>query len=335
MPEPPGNPHFKQLLCQALSLLTRTARVGDRGGVTVSWLEISVTVDPEVAESVSDVFNRLNPTGDGRGGAVVELHGFDPVGNVHDLKATVRTYVPDTPEGRERLRRIEEALGHLNMIRPVPEPTVRRLQESDWRDAWKKHFVPLRVGRVLIIPAWIEQADVRPEDVVVRLEPGMAFGTGLHPSTRLALRLVQEYVRPGQRVLDVGTGSGILAVAAAKLGAKEIVATDIDPLAVQAARENAVPNGVAERIHVQEGSLPEDKPFDLVVVNILHHVILNLLDRGLWEYVRPGGYLLLSGIVLPHETEVLLAISARGGRIVERLQEEDWTALAVLRGESS
>ncbi len=296
------------------------------------WLEISVTVDPEVAESVSEVFNRYNPPGEHGAGAVVELHGFDPVGDVHDLKATVRTYLPDTPEGQERLRSIEVALGHLNLIRPVPEPAVRRLTDADWREAWKRHFTPLRVGRVLIVPAWMPKAEARPGDVVIRLEPGMAFGTGLHPSTRLALRLLQEHLRPAARVLDVGTGSGILAIAAALLGAGEVVATDIDPLAVQAAQENAARNRVRDRITVQEGSLPErEPPFDLVVVNILHHVILNLLDQGLWEHVRPGGMLVLSGIVLPHETEVLLAVSARGGRIVDRVQEEDWVGLAFSR----
>lgn len=300
------------------------------------WLEISVTVDPEVAESVSEVFNRYNPPGEGSAGAVVELHGFDPVGDVHDLKATVRTYLPDTAEGRARLRAIEEALGHLNLIRPVPEPTVRRLSDADWQEAWKRHFTPLRVGRVHIVPVWLAPPAARADEVIVRLEPGMAFGTGLHPSTRLALRLLQDHLRAGARVLDVGTGSGILAIAAALLGARRVVATDIDALAVQAARENVARNGVDARVSVREGSLPADEsPFDLVVVNILPHVILNLLDRGLWTYVRPGGVLVLSGIVLPHETEVMLAVSARGGRIVDRVQEEDWVGLAVAREASS
>ena len=294
------------------------------------WLEISVTVDPEVAEAVSEVFNRINPGPDGRGGAVVEVSGFDPVGNVDHLQATVRTYVPDTPQGRERLRRLEEALGHLNMIRPVPEPEVRPLAEEDWAEAWKRHYRPLRVGpRLVIVPAW-QQYDPLPEDVVIRLEPGMAFGTGLHPSTRLALRLLETSPLHNARVLDVGTGSGILAIAAARLGARQVVATDIDPHAVEAARENARRNRVASIIQVIAGSLPEgEPPFDVVVVNILHHVILILLDMGLWQHVREGGELILSGIVLPHETEVLLAVASRGGEVIERAQEDDWVGLRV------
>ena len=295
------------------------------------WLEVSVTVDPEVAEAVSEVFHRLNPDAE-HGSAVIELRGFDPTGDVHRLQATVRTYLPDTPLGRERLRRIEEALGHLNAIRPVPEPIVRPLSEEDWLDAWKRHFQPLPVGqRLIVIPAW---QPYEPEEgqIPIIIEPGMAFGTGLHPSTRLALQLLESSVRPGARVLDVGTGSGILAIAAARLGAVEVVATDIDPQAVAAARENIARNELTAKVQVHEGSFPARRtPFDVVVVNILHHVILNLLDQGLWEYVRPGGDLLLSGIIRPHETEVLLAVTARGGRIAHRLVEEDWVALRVTR----
>ena len=294
------------------------------------WIEVSVTVDPEVAEAVSEVFNRFNPEPDGRGAAVVEIDGFDPVGDVDHLQATVRTYVPDTPEGRERVRRIDEALGHLNLIRPVPRPHVRVLEEEDWTTAWKKHYRPLRVGRrLVIVPVWEEPPEVEPDAVVIRLNPGMAFGTGLHPTTRLALRLLEEAVRPGVRVLDVGTGSGILAIAAALLGAHHVVATDVDPQAVVAARQNIRENRVEDRVEVREGSLPEGVSFDLVLVNILPHVILNLLDQGLWENVRPGGDLILSGIVEPRETDVLLAVSVRGGHIVERIREGDWIGLWV------
>ncbi len=295
------------------------------------WLEISVTVDPEVAEAVSEVFHRFNPDA-AQGSAVIEVSGFDPTGDVHHLRATVRTYVPDTPEGRARLQRIEEALAHLNAIRPVPHPHVRPLDETEWWTAWQRHFKPLRVGkRLVIVPAW-HTYHPSPDEVPVIIEPGMAFGTGLHPSTRLALRLLEGAVTPGIRVLDVGTGSGILAIAAARLGARAVTATDIDPQAIVAARDNIARNRLTAQVTLHEGSLPPgEPPFDVVVVNILHHVILNLLDQGLWAYVQPGGSLLLSGILRPHETDVLLAVMARGGRLVERLTEEDWIALHVKR----
>ncbi len=294
------------------------------------WIEISVTVDPEVAEAVSEVFNRLNPAQEGQPSAVIEIDGFDPVGDVHHLQATVRTYIVESPEGWERARRIETALGHLNLIQPVPQPHIRVIDEEDWAHAWKKHYHPLRVGRRLVIlPVWEEVPAVDKEMVIIRLDPGLAFGTGLHPTTRLALQLLEDALTPKMDVLDVGTGSGILAIAAALLGAKHVVATDIDPQAIAAARKNIQENRVENRVEVREGSLPRNETFDLVVVNILPHVILNLLDRGLWNTVREGGHIILSGIIEDRETDILLSVSARGGHIIKRVREGDWIGLWV------
>jgi len=298
------------------------------------WLEVSVTVDPEIAEAISEVFNRLNPQPDGRSSAIVEVPGPDLGTREGEARAVVRTYLPDTPEGRARLRRLEEALGHLNMIRPVPEPTVRRLSTEDWSEAWKQHYTPLRLGeRTWVVPAWLPPPETGEGEVLVFLEPGMAFGTGLHPSTRLAVRLLEQTPLEGARVLDVGTGSGILAIIAALLGAAHVTATDVDPLAVEAARENVQRNRVTEHVHVYEGSLPKGRPpFDVVVVNILPHIILDLLERGLWDYVKPGGRLLLSGIIREREPEVTQAVRDRGGILRQRVQEEDWVGLMFEKG---
>ncbi len=294
------------------------------------WIEISVTVDPEVAEAVSEVFNRFNPGQEGHTSAVIEIEGFDPIGDVDHLQAIVRTYIPESPEGWERARRIEVALGHLNLIRPVPPPHIQVIDEEDWANAWKKHYRPLRVGRRLVIlPVWETPPAVEKEAIIIRLDPGLAFGTGLHPTTRLALQLLEEALQPGMRVLDVGTGSGILAIAAALLGARHVVATDIDPQAVTAARKNVLENQVEEHVEVREGSFPTDETFDLVIVNILPHVILNLLDQGLWRTVDEGGHLLLSGITEARETDIMLAVSARGGHITKRIREGDWVGLWV------
>ena len=188
----------------------------------MDWIEISVRADGEAAEAVSELFNRLNSRPDGQGGAVTEVGGFDPVGEAHHPLVTVRTYLPaDWPESAERQRQIEMGLWFLGRIHPLGEPMIRTLAEEDWANAWKAHYHPLRIGRrFLVIPAWqTGQVQPAPDDLTIVLDPGMAFGTGLHPSTQLCLRAMEDVIAPGQRVLDAGCGSGILSIAAARLGA--------------------------------------------------------------------------------------------------------------------
>ena len=211
----------------------------------MNWIEISVQADGEAAEAVSGLFNRLNSRPDGQGGAVTEVGGFDLVGENHHPTVVVKTYLPtdaaDTPEVQ---RQIEEGLWYLGRIYPLGEVQIRPLAEEDWANAWKSSYHPLRIGRrFLVIPAW-QTAEVLPGpgDMPVILDPGMAFGTGLHPSTQLCLMAMEDVVQPGQRVLDAGCGSGILSIAAVRLGAGRVDAFDIDPIAVRATEENAALN---------------------------------------------------------------------------------------------
>jgi len=295
-----------------------------------NWIEISVDVSLELAEAVSELFNRYAPQAAGRGGAVTQIHGYDPVGNEDHLQATVSIYLPQSAEGETTRQRIEIGLGHLSAIMPLPEPTVRVVAETDWANKWKASYRPLRVGRrLLIVPSWLRaETDVAPGELPIELDPGMAFGTGLHPTTRLALRLLEEAVRPGVSVLDVGTGSGILSIAAVKLGAANVLATDVDEVAVSVAADNARQNGVAGQIVVQHGSLPRPvRPFDLVLVNILPHIILALFDQGLRQYVGAHGDLLLSGIIEPRYQEILAALERDHLQLVQSLQEGDWIGL--------
>jgi len=284
-----------------------------------------VQVDGEAAETVSEVFNRY-----GRGGAVLSTD-FD--GELSDTAVvTVKTYLPLDEEGLKTRQRIEEALWHLSQIYPLPPPEFRELTEDDWANAWKKHYCKrsgvLRIGqRIVIKPPWQEYKP-RPDEVVIELDPGMAFGTGLHPTTRMCLQALEEHLEPGAKVLDLGTGSGILAIAAARLGAGSVLALDNDPVAVRAARANVQSNGVRNTVTVEPGSLDKTtEEFELVLVNILARVIIELAGQGLVDRVRPTGLMIAAGIIEEQEAEVTAALRERGLEIVERRQEKDWVAL--------
>jgi ribosomal protein L11 methyltransferase len=307
------------------------------------WIEISVRADGEAAEAVNELFNRLNSRPDGQGGAVTEVSGFDPVGDEHHPFVTVRTYLPaDGVETPAKQQQIEEGLWFLGRIYPLGEPVIRPLAEEDWANAWKAHYHPLRIGRrFMVIPAWqTAQTPTAADDVPLILDPGMAFGTGLHPSTQLCLRAMEDVITPGQRVLDAGCGSGILSIAAARLGATTVDAFDFDPLAVTATRQNAALNHLPVDVAVFESAGPDDSAFwtpaggdrpawDVILVNILPHVIIELLRRGLHTYLTPGGRMVLAGIIMEQEHRVLAALDERGLTVVNRLEEGDWVGLVA------
>ena len=332
----------------------------------MDWLEINVRADGEAAEAVSELFNRLNSRGDGEGGAVIEVGGFDPIGDDHHPFVTVRTYLPaDLPDTADRRRQIEEGLWFLGRIYPLGEPQIRPLSEEDWANAWKASYRPLRIGRrFLVTPAWLAAPpsvppapaggkptthfppaaaggiEGGPGPLPIILDPGMAFGTGLHPSTQLVLRAMEEIVGPGQRVLDAGCGSGILSIAVARLGAAAVDAFDIDPIAVRATQENAALNDLPLAINVTAAAGPDDGAFwrlpggaqrtwDVILVNILPHVIISLLQNGLHTHLAPGGRMILAGIIEEREQEVVAALAERGLAVASRLKEGDWVTLVA------
>jgi ribosomal protein L11 methyltransferase len=311
----------------------------ESAGVAGAWLELSVAADVEAVEAVSEILSRVAP-----GGATVEpafelveeglAARLDP-----SRPSIVRAYVParDPVAAERAAATAAEALGHLQAfgLRTIGDVTTRVVQEADWAEAWKAHFPVLRVGRRLVIrPTWLEH-EPGPDDVVVDLDPGMAFGTGLHPTTRLCLAAIEAVadrgLLEGATVLDVGCGSGILSIAAAKLGAAHVLGVDIDPIAIEATRANAATNGEAGRIDARVGSLPSgDGPHDVVLANLIASVLVALAP-ALRDELRPGGIVVASGIYVDREDEVRSALEAAGLRVGDRTAEGDWVALEVTR----
>jgi len=314
-------------------------------------IEISVVVDSEAAEAVSELFNQYNGGGydedneageAGGGGAVIEVIGFDDFGDPieGEQQITVKTFIKPGNRGLEIRRNIEEGLWRLSLIRPMAEPQFRTMREEDWAHAWKKNFKPLRVGRrVVLKPSW-EAYTAQAGDIVIELDPGMAFGTGLHPSTRLCIRALENILQPGDDLLDIGTGSGVLSIVGQRLGAEFIVATDIDPLAVQVTNENAVRNhipvGEEAGFIIRQDSVPANyvERFPVVVANILAEILARLFDSEydnvpLAEPLAPGGKMILAGILAEKATMVIEAAERHGLTFVEQLQEEDWVAIIV------
>jgi ribosomal protein L11 methyltransferase len=298
------------------------------------WLEVSVVTDGEGAEAVAEV---LRPFAYQNGVVLEQLgdeNSLDP--DALEPEVTVKIYLPEDEDTPEVRRRLEEVVYHLGRLYPIPGPIFRQLKEEDWANAWKENYHPFRVGqRVWIRPSWLdEQDEAQNDDVVLRLDPGMAFGTGLHPTTQMCLQALELLVRPGMAVLDVGTGSGILAILAAKLGADQVVAVDTDELAVKTAVANASQNLVADQITVQRGTLitVQQQNWDVVVVNILAPVIIAMIEQdGLLNYVGEKGHLILSGIIDEQVEGVVTAVHQAGGHIRQTFTIRDWVALVVSR----
>lgn len=295
------------------------------------WLEISLTVDGELAEAVADVLNRYTTNG-----VVIESDvKFNDEEDEGTAYGPVRVfgYLAIDDQLETRRQQVEEALWYLGRIQPLPPLTFKTIADQDWMTAWKQHYHPIPIGKkLLVLPAWLENA--YPERVAIKIDPSMAFGTGTHPTTQLCLELLETYTVAGQPVIDVGCGSGILSIAALKMGSNHALAVDIDPLSVRATGENAEANGVSG-MEMGLGSVTEVKTGQfsltrapLVLANILAPVIIRLLDDGLADLVEPGGVIIFSGVLDRQADDVLAAAGRHGLKELERRQINDWVAMA-------
>ena len=281
----------------------------------MTWQEISITVPFEFVEPVSYLFSRY-----GRG-LSMELD--------RDDRILLRTYLQDT--SRQRFARIEVGIKLVNLLEPLGELNITDLSEDeDWRDNWKAHFSLLRVGRRLVIkPSWIEY-EALPGELLIELDPGMAFGTGYHPTTYGCLEAIEQEMRPGMIVLDLGTGSGILAITALKLGAAQVVALDQDPQAVRAARQNFRRARVQRQVSLAQGTVPHP----LAGTGLFNLAVANISDRAIRERaafiapaLAPQGIFIASGILAKERERVDDALSELGFSPVDARHHEDWVTI--------
>ncbi len=299
-----------------------------------AWLEVSLIVDGELAEAVAETLSRYLPDG----AVVIETTGIAwdaftgnrPVGPLR-----VCGYIPADDLLDATRQQIEQALWYLGRIQPLPEPSYKTIENQNWMENWKQHYHPVPVGeRLMILPSWYENPN--PARLPIIITPGMAFGTGTHPTTQLCLQLMEKWVQPGQDFIDVGCGSGILSIAAVRLGARFALGVDTDAPSITSALENVALNQMESTVKLYPGSIEEVRSgqFErqnapVVAANILATILVRLLDEGLADLAAPGGHVLLSGILLDHMEMMQAALDRQGLVILDRAQMEDWVALVV------
>nr|MBN1228767.1 50S ribosomal protein L11 methyltransferase [Anaerolineae bacterium] len=297
------------------------------------WIEVSLSVDGEGAEIAADILRRYVHKG-----IVIESRFPGEAWEDETLQEgplTVRGYFPVDSEKNRVRRQIEEAIYYASRLYPLPEPAFTSIKEDDWANAWKRHYYPVRVGdHIVIKPAWID-VHTGPDDVVIAMDPGMAFGTGTHPTTQLCLQAVEWFAKPGTCMVDIGTGSGILAIAAAKLGCYRVLALDIDEIAVRVAQENVERNGVSSKVIAMQGSLNSltstSRHFDWAVANLTANIIKDLIPQSLQYIIWPGGKFIFSGILAEQVSELIPLLESIDLELIGQRQAGDWVMLITRR----
>ena len=301
-----------------------------------SWTKVTVTGNIKDLDGIVAVMSMLD------NGLMIEdysdfsLNGMygelvdDSILNADKDTVKVSVFVPEERSLPECRAFISERFSTLGIDAQI---SIEGMREEDWAESWKQYYKPVRLGRITVVPAWEEYTPTA-DEVIIRMDPGMAFGTGTHETTRLVIRLMQDEISGGERVLDMGTGSGILSIAASKLGAKSCNAYDIDPVAVKVARENAKDDG-CDNITVGVSDLLfgvdlSEGKYDICLANIVADIILRMLP-DIEKYVKPDGKIILSGIISPRADEIREAVKSFGYKIIKEEVENDWLAMLVTK----
>ena len=299
-----------------------------------AWLEASIICSGELAEAVAEVFSRFSPDGV----VMNSVTRYDSLGHeeIPTGNMQVVAYFPQDESTEAVRNQLEQAIWHMSQIVPLDPIAYQLVLDQNWMEAWKANYKPLKIGRNLIVlPAWVDPA-LAENRIPIIISPDMAFGTGTHPSTQLCMLALEKYGVNEMDVIDIGTGSGILSIEAAKLGAERILGVDNDPDAIPSAINNAALNGVADRITFEVGTHTDVlKRTDglnqspRVIANILSPILANMLSTGLSDLISPSGLLFLGG-VLDYQAQSLADLArSLGLSLRETLQQEDWVVLVL------
>ncbi|MGX6980013.1 50S ribosomal protein L11 methyltransferase [Vagococcus elongatus] len=307
----------------------------------MNWTEIKVKTESEAVEAVSNILMEAGASGVAiEDAADLTAYSEDKLGEYIDKHeiihiregANVMAYFPETIFLPEILPHIESQIAQLpefGLNIGLGEVTTSEVEEKDWATSWKKYYHPVPVSRFLtIVPEWEAYTPRHDDERVIVMDPGMAFGTGTHPTTLLSLQALEVTLRGGERVLDVGTGSGILSIAAKHFGAEEVQAFDLDDVAVAAAKRNLDLNPIASDVTVSANDLLENISMtaDVIVANILPHIILRMVGDA-WNLLEEGGKLIVSGIILAKEGEILEEMFSQGFELLQKFEQQEWLAL--------
>lgn len=298
------------------------------------WIKLSLKGEQKDVEILTAVIGMIDSgvliedysdvTTDGMYGALID----ESILNADKTKATVSVFLSADKSLAEAKAFLAERIDTLGLSAEV---VTEGMKEEDWAETWKKHYHPIPLGKITVVPAW-EDYTPKEGEKIIRMDPGMAFGTGTHETTRLVMEMLQDEIKGGERVLDVGTGSGILSLCASKLGASVCYAYDIDPVAVRVARENVAADG-AENVFcgvadLLDGVDTAGGKFDFVVANIVSNIILRLLP-DLASVMTKGGRAILSGIIGERVEEIKAAAKKYGFTLLRQTEDRDWYALLI------
>jgi len=305
------------------------------------WMEVAIITSSEAVEAVSGIlyntgvkgisiedpedieFKKKNPG---------DWDYFDETLLLVKDGAIVKGYYKQDEHLHKYLKYIKDSINNLEQFgidKGKGVITMSKVNEEDWENNWKKYYKPTKIGdRVVVKPIW-ENYEVKNEEIIVELDPGMAFGTGTHETTRMCIKALEKYVKPESKVFDIGTGSGILAITAAKLKAKEVIGVDLDPVAVKSASENVKYNNI-DNIKILEGNLMEvvEGKADIVVANIIADIIIFLVD-GVKDFIAEGGRFISSGIILDRKEDVVKKLEESGFVVEEVNVEGEWVCIVA------